>query len=138
MQLNDMSKICVVVHVQEPVKKLCEALKFLAREDRNAVQTNEITIAAGATRAQRNTTLPLQRGGNAQVHAAKRDAQTQAFNQPQKQSNATLRSHTAAATRCGAATHTRQYKAQSQYCGAAPYSLQSRKRRECKHYASRV
>jgi hypothetical protein len=56
MQLNDMSKVpvLVVVHVQEPVKRLCEALKYLARKKYNAVQTNTVNIAAG-TATQRAT-----------------------------------------------------------------------------------
>jgi hypothetical protein len=54
MQLNEMSKRYGFVHEQEPANKLCEALKYLAREKYNAVQTNEITITAGAATLRRS------------------------------------------------------------------------------------
>jgi hypothetical protein len=58
MQLNDTSKSSVV-HQQEPVKKLCEALKYLAREDHNernyyrGTGINPATLARVTTPRQR-------------------------------------------------------------------------------------
>ncbi len=55
MQLDDMSNFAGVVHEQEPVKKLREALNHLAREERNAVQTNAVTNAVGGNNTESNS-----------------------------------------------------------------------------------
>jgi hypothetical protein len=85
----------------------------------------------------RNTAPPLQRGGNARVHAAQRDAQTRTINREHNRTQ--LCAVTQQPQRSAAQRRTRgNTKPQSQYCGAAPYSLRSRQHRQCAHCTSRV
>jgi hypothetical protein len=82
------------------------------------------------THAQRSTTLPLQRSGNARVHAAQRDAHTRAINRgnnPTQRCAVTQQPRRSAVQRRTRHTTNRQ----SQYCGTAPKPMRSRQRRHC-------
>jgi hypothetical protein len=74
------------------------------------------------THARCNTALPLQRGGNAHVHAAQRDAQTRAIN---GENNPTQRCAVTQQPQRQETTHP-----QPQYCDTSALSLHSRQLRQ--------
>jgi hypothetical protein len=82
------------------------------------------------THGQHETAPPLQRGGNACVHAAQRDACTRAISHKH---NPTQRcAITQQPQRNAVQRRTRDNtKPQSQHCGTAPYSLRQRQLRQC-------